>query len=112
MSDDGRIEEHGAAGSLPPADEDISPQAQAAILRLMSEIDRLREEIAANNRRIAHLEEVADRDPLTPTVNRRAFVRELSRSIALASAPLCPGSVRMSTSSSTLSGITLILVPP
>ena len=82
MSDDGRIEERGAAGSLPLADEDISPQAQAAILRLMSEIDRLREEIAANNRRIAHLEEVADRDPLTPTVNRRAFVRELERTKA------------------------------
>lgn len=82
MSDDGRIEERGAAGSLPLADEDISPQAQAAILRLMAEIDRLREEIAANNRRIAHLEEVADRDPLTPTVNRRAFVRELERTKA------------------------------
>ena len=82
MSDDGRIEERGAAGSLPPTDEEISPEARAAILRLVAEIDRLRAEITANNRRIAHLEEVADRDPLTPTVNRRAFVRELERTKA------------------------------
>jgi diguanylate cyclase (GGDEF)-like protein len=93
MSDDGRIDQHGTAGTLPPTGEDISPQAQAAILRLMAEIDRLREEIAANNRRIAHLEEVADRDPLTPTVNRRAFVRELERTKAYVDRYKAPAAV-------------------
>lgn len=82
MSDDGRIKVDDATASLPPADDDIPAPARAAILRLMAEIDRLRAEIDANNRRIAHLEEVADRDPLTPTVNRRAFVRELERTKA------------------------------
>ena len=82
MSDDGRIKDNDTADSLPPADDGIPPQARDAILRLMAEIDRLRAEIDANNRRIAHLEEVADRDPLTPTVNRRAFVRELERAKA------------------------------
>jgi diguanylate cyclase (GGDEF)-like protein len=68
------------AGTIPaPADPEISAEAQAAILRLIDEIDRLRAEINANNRRIAHLEAMADSDPLTPTVNRRAFVRELER---------------------------------
>jgi diguanylate cyclase (GGDEF)-like protein len=93
MSDDGRIEEHGAARPLPLADEDISPQAEAAILRLVAEIDRLREEIAANNKRIAHLEQVADRDPLTPTVNRRAFIRELERTKAYVDRYKAPAAV-------------------
>ena len=93
MSDDSRIEERGAAGSLPPTDEEISPQARAAILRLVAEIDRLRAEITANNRRIAHLEEVADRDPLTPTVNRRAFVRELERTKAYVDRYKAPAAV-------------------
>lgn len=83
MSDDLRRTESTAAEPSLALDEDeISPEARAAILRLVAEIDRLRAEIAANNRRIAYLEEIADRDPLTPAINRRAFVRELERAKA------------------------------
>ena len=53
--------------------------AEEAILRLLDEIEALRAEIDANKRRIAYLENLADRDPLTPVVNRRAFLRELER---------------------------------
>ena len=57
-------------------------EARDAIIRLLKEIESLRSEIEANNERIAELEDLADRDPLTPVVNRRAFVRELDRAKA------------------------------
>ena len=44
-----------------------------------AEIARLRAEVEHLQRRIAELEILADRDPLTPVLNRRAFMRELSR---------------------------------
>ncbi len=45
---------------------------------------RLRAEVARLERRVAELELLADRDPLLPVLNRRAFVRELGRALALA----------------------------
>jgi len=71
----------GAANSdtLDFGDETIPKEAQDAIKQLIFEINSLREEIEVNNDRIAELETLADRDPLVPVVNRRAFVREISR---------------------------------
>ncbi len=63
-------------------DAAIPTEARDAIVRLLKEIEFLRSEIEANNERIAELEDLADRDPLTPVVNRRAFVRELDRAKA------------------------------
>ena len=60
----------------------IPSEARDAIIQLLKEIEHLRREIEANNQRIAELEDLADRDPLTPVVNRRAFVRELDRTKA------------------------------
>lgn len=60
----------------------IPAEARDAIIQLLKEIASLRAEIEANNERIAELEDLADRDPLTPVVNRRAFVRELDRAKA------------------------------
>ncbi|MBT5048573.1 MAG: GGDEF domain-containing protein [Rhodospirillaceae bacterium] len=60
-------------------DDSIPADARTAIVRLLEEIGYLRSEIEANNQRIEELENLADRDPLTPVVNRRAFVRELER---------------------------------
>jgi diguanylate cyclase (GGDEF)-like protein len=65
-------------------DDGIPPDARSAILNLLEEIEYLRTEIEANNKRIAELEDLADRDPLAPVVNRRAFVRELDRAKAYA----------------------------
>ncbi len=65
-------------------DDGIPAEARDAILRLLNEIEALRTEIEANNARIAELEDLADKDPLTPVVNRRAFVRELERTKAYA----------------------------
>ena len=46
------------------------------------EVERLEAEVEALRRRVAELELLADRDPLTPLLNRRAFTRELARALA------------------------------
>ena len=63
-------------------DSSLPEEARQAILRLIEEIDALRQELQANNERIEELEHLADADPLTPLVNRRAFVREIDRARA------------------------------
>ena len=50
-------------------------EAAARIRRLAAEVDRLKA-------RLVEAEKLADRDPLAPVLNRRAFVRELQRTIA------------------------------
>ena len=50
--------------------------------RLRHERDALRVEVARLQQRLAEVELLADRDPLAPVLNRRAFVRELQRTIA------------------------------
>ncbi|MCK9914583.1 GGDEF domain-containing protein [Microbacteriaceae bacterium K1510] len=49
---------------------------------MQAEVERLREELAEANRRIAELEARADVDPLLEILNRRGFERELTRSLA------------------------------
>jgi diguanylate cyclase (GGDEF)-like protein len=57
----------------------MTPAVKAAIQTLMTEIDDLRGEVGRLKGRLAETEELADRDALTPLLNRRAFVRELGR---------------------------------
>ena len=57
---------------------------RSGLAQLLLEVDRLRQDLEARERRIAFLERLADEDPLTPILNRRAFVRELSRMMAYA----------------------------
>jgi len=61
-----------------PAAE-FTPRVRAAIMRLMGEVDALRQELANHRRRLAEIECDADQDVLLPCFNRKAFVRELSR---------------------------------
>ena len=61
---------------------ELTPRVRDAIVRLMGEVDQLRNELNRTRHRLAELERLADRDTLTPLYNRRAFVRELSRSMA------------------------------
>jgi len=49
---------------------------------LRAEIERLREQVAALTERAERAEALADRDVLTPTLNRRGFVDHLSRSMS------------------------------
>jgi diguanylate cyclase (GGDEF)-like protein len=60
-------------------EDDLTPAVQAAVQTLLSEIDDLRGEVARLKARLTEAEDLADRDPLTPVLNRRAFVRELGR---------------------------------
>ena len=58
---------------------DITPAVQAAVKTLLSEIDDLRTEVSRLKAKLSEAEDLADRDALTPVLNRRAFVRELGR---------------------------------
>ncbi|MGD9538337.1 MAG: GGDEF domain-containing protein [Alphaproteobacteria bacterium] len=62
---------------------ELTPKVRAALMQLMAEVTRLRDELARNRGRIDHLEKLADQDSLLPIYNRRAFVRELTRVISM-----------------------------
>lgn len=65
---------------IPP--EEMTPKVRAAIMQLVEEVNRLREELALAKERLDEVETLADEDSLVPVINRRAFVRELSRVIS------------------------------
>ena len=67
--------------------------ADPEVLRLMQEIETLRHELRAMGGRLAEAERLADHDVLTPLLNRRAFVREVQRAIALTRRHGTPASV-------------------
>ena len=58
---------------------EMTPAVTAAVQTLMGEIDDLRGEVARLKARLAEIEDLADRDALTPLLNRRALLRELGR---------------------------------
>jgi diguanylate cyclase (GGDEF)-like protein len=74
-------------------ESEVTPRVREAIQMLMAEVQRLRRELEAGRARISHLEKLADEDSLTPVINRRAFVRELSRMMAYAERYRTPGSI-------------------
>lgn len=63
---------------------EMTPAVVAALEALIGEMDQLKREVGALRARLAEAEERADRDVLTPALNRRAFVRELARICAFA----------------------------
>lgn len=66
-----------------PADE-MTPKVQKAITTLLQEVESLRKEVRTVQTKLAEMERLADTDTLAPVANRRAFVRELSKSISYA----------------------------
>jgi diguanylate cyclase (GGDEF)-like protein len=56
--------------------------SRAIVMRLAAEVDALAAELKASRARITDLEARIDIDPLTNTLNRRGFERELKRSLA------------------------------
>jgi len=62
---------------LEPAD--MTPAVRAALQTLITELDDLKREVSRLKAQLAEAEEMADRDPLTPVKNRRAFAREVQR---------------------------------
>src|SRR5688572_13181429 len=78
----------GAVGAPGAADQvsflgiprgEMTPAVIAALEALIGELDQLKREVSALRARLSEAEGLADRDSLTPVLNRRAFVRELGR---------------------------------
>jgi diguanylate cyclase (GGDEF)-like protein len=78
----------GESGAKPTADistvlgipdGEFTPRVRDAIMTLMAEVDRLRQDLERAQKRLAAAETAADQDGLLPVLNRRAFVREMSR---------------------------------
>ena len=75
------VDEVSFAG-IPP--EELTPRVREALTTLVSEVQKLREELSTTRARIGELEHLADTDPLLGVSNRRAFVRDLNRAVAMA----------------------------
>ena len=63
-------------------ESEFTPRVRDAIMTLMSEVDNLRRELQRTRERLEEVEKTADQDQLLPLLNRRAFVRELTRYIS------------------------------
>lgn len=85
-----------AAAARPPAARDevsavlgipaqeLTPAVTTALAGLMAEIKSLRSEQVLLQQRLREAEGLADVDPLSQVLNRRGFLREMQRSMALA----------------------------
>lgn len=65
-------------------DGEVTPQVRDVIRALTAEVDRLRGELAEARQQLDAVQAVADQDSLLPVLNRRAFVREMSRIMSFA----------------------------
>jgi diguanylate cyclase (GGDEF)-like protein len=72
-----------AASVLGIPEAEFTPRVRDAIMGLMSEVDNLRRELNQTRARLEDMEKAADQDGMLPLLNRRAFVRELTRYIAI-----------------------------
>jgi diguanylate cyclase (GGDEF)-like protein len=82
-----------AAEVLGIPDEEFTPRVRDAIMGLMQEVDSLRRELTQTRARLDEMEKTADQDQLLPILNRRAFVRELTRHIAVTGRYKTPASL-------------------
>ncbi|MFN3857089.1 MAG: GGDEF domain-containing protein [Caulobacter sp.] len=81
------------AGFLGLTEAELTPSVQGALKTLLAEIDDLRGEVGRLKGQLAEMEGLADRDVLTPVLNRRAFVRELGRVATFAARYGAPASL-------------------
>jgi diguanylate cyclase (GGDEF)-like protein len=82
-----------AASVLGIPESEFTPRVRDAIMALMNEVDSLRRELAQTRAQLDETEKAADQDPLLPLLGRRAFVRELTRHIALTGRYKTPASL-------------------
>ena len=73
-----------AASIMGVPETELTPNVQRALLSLMGEVDQLRKETEALRAKVRDLESLADHDVFLPILNRRAFLREVSKALALA----------------------------
>ncbi|WBQ12147.1 GGDEF domain-containing protein [Hyphomonadaceae bacterium BL14] len=86
-----RVPDSASIMGVPEAE--LTPNVQRALLSLMGEVDQLRRETEALRVKVRDLENLADRDVFLPVLNRRAFLREVSRALALAERHDAPSSL-------------------
>jgi PleD family two-component response regulator len=72
-----------SASFLGIPENEFTPRVRDAIMMLLGEVDSLRRELGQAQRRVDEMEKAVDQDQLLPILNRRAFVRELTRHIAV-----------------------------
>jgi diguanylate cyclase (GGDEF)-like protein len=82
-----------AASVLGIPENEFTPRVRDAIVMLMGEVDSLRGELSGLRDRLEEAQKNADQDHLVPLLNRRAFVRELTRYIAFANRYGTPSSL-------------------
>ena len=76
------VRAHLAKGSSERGVKTAKVPARSAAMRLAAEVDALQAQLEATRARILDLEARVEIDPLTETLNRRGFERELKRSLA------------------------------
>ncbi|NIA68474.1 GGDEF domain-containing protein [Pelagibius litoralis] len=72
---------------------ELTPKVRQALQQLMVEVYQLRQDLDEAKQRVGYLEQLADQDTLAPVLNRRAFIRELTRMSAFAERYGAAGSV-------------------
>ncbi len=70
-----------ARPGIPEAE--LTPRVRAAMAALAGEVEMLRRDLQWTRERLEEAEREADQDHLLPVLNRRAFLRELTRHIGL-----------------------------
>jgi diguanylate cyclase (GGDEF)-like protein len=70
-----------AVGLLGLPEHELTPKVRSALGHLIDEVAELRHELLTTQRRLMELERLADEDSLAPISNRRAFLRDLARTI-------------------------------
>jgi diguanylate cyclase (GGDEF)-like protein len=83
----------GTASVLGIPEAEFTPKVREAVMGLMNEVDSLRRELAGTQSRLDEMEKAADQDGMLPLLNRRAFVRELTRYISLTGRYKTPASL-------------------
>ena len=74
-------------------EEEFTPRVRDAIVTLMHEVGRLRQELDMTRKQMEDAARHADQDMLLPILNRRAFVREINRFISFAQRYEIPSSL-------------------
>ena len=83
----------GASALLGIPEGELTPQVRAALAGLIGELRHLRLDLEREKERAHRLAALADQDALTPCLNRRAFLGELSRMLAFAERYRTPSSL-------------------
>ena len=96
-----RAEAPAPAGEAPAAlasvmgipEAEFTPRVRDAVMTLMEQVRSLRRELEQVRARLEAAERSADQDQLLPLLNRRAFMREVTRSIGMAARYGTPSSL-------------------